>query len=54
MSDGFDLGEDILDCTFYKDPFNLCWRTDEVRSRGLRELKAEGNEQVIGGLGERK
>ena len=54
MSNDFYLGEDILDCTFYKDPFSLCWRRDEVRSRGLRELKAEGNEEVIWGLGERK
>ena len=49
-----DLGDDILDCTFYKDPFSLCWSRDEVRSRGLSELKAEGNEEVIGGLGERR
>lgn len=53
MSNDFDQGEDILHCTFYKDPFSLCWRRDEVRSRGLREFKAEGNE-VIGGLEERK
>lgn len=53
MSKDSDLRDDILDCTFYKDPFSSCWRRGKVRSRGLRELTAEGNE-VIGGLGERR
>lgn len=48
-----DLRDDILDCTFTKIP-SLYWRRGKVRSKGLRELTAEGNSEVIGGLGERR